>query len=102
MVDRGSMTLITMLVGVAISIAALTATTSLLESAHARERAQHAADASALAGVMGGRRAADRIAAANAGVIVAWARHGTGGIVTVTVTVRVDSTAATARATNGP
>jgi hypothetical protein len=61
-------------------------------------RARTAADAAALAGVTGGRSAADRLAARNGGAVIAWGRAGR----SVTLTVRVGDAVATARATDEP
>ena len=60
-------------------------------------RARSAADAAALAGVVGGRPAAAAIAAANGGALVAWQGDGAA----VEVTVRVGRATATARASGG-
>jgi hypothetical protein len=60
-------------------------------------RARSAADAAALAGVVGDRPAAAAIAVANGATLVAWARDGPD----VVVTVRVGSVTATARGTGG-
>lgn len=59
-------------------------------------RARTAADAAALAGVGGGRAAADRLAAVNDAVVVSWDDAGHH----VTVTVRVGGATARARASN--
>jgi hypothetical protein len=58
-------------------------------------RARAAADAAALAGVVGDRPASYALAAANGATLVAWARDGPD----VVVTVRVGSVTVTARAT---
>lgn len=63
-----------------------------------REHAQIAADAAALAGTTGGRAAAERLAAANGGVVVGFSWVGD----VVQVTVRVNDAVATARATRAP
>ena len=60
-------------------------------------RARSAADAAALAGVRGGRRAADALADSNGATLTSWRRHGDD----VVVTVRVGDALATARATSG-
>jgi Flp pilus assembly protein TadG len=65
-----------------------------------RGRAQHAADASALASLDGGRRAADDLARRNGAVIISWSRGP--GPDEVTVVVRVGDSTATARATDAP
>ena len=96
--DRGSMLLFTMLVGVALTAAVTLALQPVLVALIDRERAQHAADAAALAGVAGGQSAATQLAAANGATLVAWSRAG----FEVTVTVRVGDQQATARATNEP
>jgi len=64
----------------------------------ARQQAQVAADAAALAGVTGGRAAATKLATANGGVLVTFASEGD----TVQVVVRVREATATARATRAP
>jgi Flp pilus assembly protein TadG len=96
--DRGSMLVFTVLVGLAFTLAAIAALVPLFDELGARQRAQNAADAAALAGVTGGRSAADDLAAANGAVLVVWERHGR----TVTVTVSVDGRTALARATDAP
>ena len=64
----------------------------------ARGHAQTAADAAALAATVGGRAAAERLAAANGARLVSLAVAGDD----VTVVVDVDGVRATARATDGP
>ena len=86
------------MVGVAVTGAALVALVPWLDGEIDHERARSAADAAALAGVEGGRDASAAMAAANGAVLVDWRRDGSA----VTVTVRVDGRAASARATNGP
>jgi NhaP-type Na+/H+ or K+/H+ antiporter len=63
-----------------------------------RGRARTAADAAALAAVVGGRPAAQRLAAGNGGQLLGFDRTGD----EVTVVVVVDGERATARATDGP
>ena len=63
-----------------------------------RGRAQTAADAAALAAVLGGRAAAERLAGGNGGRLVSFDQHGD----VVTVVVDVAGERATARATDGP
>lgn len=65
-----------------------------------RSRAQAAADAAALAGVGGGRRAAAELAAANGGALVEF--RSLGDDHTVEVVVAVGGVRARARATDGP
>jgi hypothetical protein len=92
------MAVLTMLVGVAVSSATLAALVPLLDAIGDRQQAQNAADAAALAGVAGGRAAADRLASANGATVVEWRREGDD----VVVTVVVDGRRAAARATNAP
>lgn len=96
--DRGSMLVFTVLVGLAFTLAALVALVPLFDELGARQRAQNAADAAALAGVTGGRPAAADLAGANGATLVSWGRDGH----TVMVTVSVDGRAASARATDAP
>ncbi len=96
--DRGSAFVLTVLVGLAVTSAALAALVPWLDELGDRERARNAADAAALAGVTGGKPAATALAEANGGVLIAWRRDGS----VVTVAVRVDDQVAEARATNGP
>ncbi len=68
-----------------------------------RRRAQSAADASALAAVVGGRSAAARVAARNgAALVVVQLTTGAEGATTATVEVAVGDARARARATDGP
>jgi hypothetical protein len=60
-------------------------------------RARSAADAAALAGVHGGRRAASHLAAMNDARLIGWEQQGD----SVVVTVRVGDAVAVARATAG-
>jgi hypothetical protein len=60
-------------------------------------RARTAADAAALAAVLGGRAAAERLAAEHHATLVEWSRAGRD----VLVTVRVGGAVVTARATGG-
>lgn len=96
--DRGSMLVLTVLVGVAVTAAVLVAVTPLVTGLVHRQRAQAAADAAALAGVVGGRPAAVELAVANGGALVAWSERGD----EVTVTVEVAGHRARARATDAP
>ena len=63
-----------------------------------RQQAQLAADAAALAGVVAGRDAAERLAVLNDGVLLLFVSTG----VEVTVEVRVGDVTARARATRAP
>lgn len=63
-----------------------------------KQQAQLAADAAALAGVVGGRIAADRLATANDGVLTVFTASGN----EVFVEVRVGDESAQARATRAP
>ncbi len=96
--DRGSMVLLTVMVGVALTAATLLALIPVASGLIAHERAQNAADAAALAGVTGGQSASGAIAARNHAELVSWSQEGD----EVTVTVRVGARQATARATDRP
>jgi ABC-type phosphate transport system substrate-binding protein len=96
--DRGSMLVFVMLVGVAFTAAVTLALLPVLTALVDHTRAQNAADAAALAGVIGGAGASSAIAAANDATVVAWSRSGHD----VTVTVQVGEQQATARATDEP
>jgi hypothetical protein len=96
--DRGSMLVFTVLAGLAFASAALVASVPLFDELAARQRAQNAADAAALAGVTGGRGAAVELARANGAALVMWEPVGD----TVVVTVAVDGRTASARATDAP
>lgn len=65
-------------------------------------RARTAADAAALAGVGGGRPAAERLAGANDAIVVEFSQSSGHGGVTVTVSVRVGEATSTARASDAP
>ncbi len=89
-----------MLMAVVVVLAALVAVGVAQEGAVVvdRQRAQTAADAAALAGVLGGRPAAQRMAASNGAVLVAYEQHG----FEVTVVVSFGQIRARARASHGP
>lgn len=96
--DRGSMLVLVVLVGLALTASVTLALVPVLGALIDRQHAQSAADAAALAGVTGGRRASAALAAENEATLVAWSRAG----FEVTVTVEVDGQRATARATDAP
>lgn len=96
--DRGAMLVVTVLVGLAMTAAVLVAVTPVLVGLVHRQRAQAAADAAALAGVVAGRSAAAELAAANGGELVWWSEIGD----EVTVVVDVEGHRARARATDAP
>lgn len=98
--DRGSMLVLTMLVTTAITAAVLIAMVSAIGGLADRQRAQAAADAAALAGVVDGRSAAVELAHANGGVLVSWSEWGGGDSVVVEVVVEVGRQQARARATD--
>ena len=96
--DRGSVVILTTLVTVALVAAIVVAARPVFVGVLDRQAAASAADAAALAGVLGGRDAADTIAQANGAVLVAWQVDG--GM--VTVSVRVGDQVVRARATDEP
>src|SRR4051812_14477124 len=95
--DRGQATMLLLACVVLIAVVAVAAG-SLGVRIVARQRAQTAADAAALAGTVDGRAAAARLAASNGGVLVGYAELGDD----VVATVEVGGERATARATDGP
>lgn len=92
------MLVLTCIVAVAIVAAVLLAFLPVMVDLTARQRAQTAADAAALAGVTGGESASAELASANGAVLVRWGRDGRD----VTVTVELGEVSATARATDAP
>jgi DNA-binding transcriptional regulator YdaS (Cro superfamily) len=96
--DRGSMLVLTVLVGTAMTVAVLLAVEPVLDRLVDRQRALAAADAAALAGVTDGRAGAAALAAANGGVLVSWSVSGH----EVAVVVEIDGQRAEARATDAP
>lgn len=95
--ERGQATVLLLAV-VAVVVVAMVATARFGSRVVAKEQAQVAADAAALAGVTGGQPAARRVAAANHGLLVGFLSNGE----TVLVTVRVGTDVATAKATRAP
>lgn len=96
--DRGSMAILTVLIGVALTAAVLAAMIPWVGALGEQQRARTAADAAALAGVTGGRPGSARLAAANGATLVTWRLVGDD----VIVTVELGDHRATARATDGP
>lgn len=96
--DRGSMLVLVVLVGLTITLAVSLALVPVLADLHDRQRARSAADAAALAGVTGGRPAAESLAAINGAVLTGWQWDGH----TVSVHVGVGDQAAVASATDQP
>lgn len=96
--DRGSMLVLTVMVGVAITAAVTLALVPVSRALIDEQRAQAAADAAALAGVTGGRTASQAMAARNGATLVTWAQSGD----RVTATVQVGNQQATAKATDEP
>lgn len=86
------------LIVVGLSAALLLGLAPVVERVVTTARARVAADAAALAGVVGGPAAAGRLAAANGAGLVSFRRVGSDVLVTVTV----DGVLATARATDAP
>lgn len=95
--DRGAVVLV---VAVAAAVAGLVAvaTAELGVAMVQRQRAQHAADAAALAALDGGREGAARLAAANGARLVSFARRGE----VVEVVVALGRARAVAGASDGP
>lgn len=100
--DRGQATILMVAVVVCCALAAV-AVGSLGAALVDRQQSRTAADAAALAGVEGGRAAAEDLAELNGGQLISYTDHaGPDGSRTVEVTVAVDGIVARARATNGP
>ena len=96
--DRGSMLVLVVFVGVAVTGAVALAMVPVLSGLLDRQHAQSAADAAALAGVTGGRSASVTLAGSNGAAVVDWSRDGR----RVAVSVRVGDQIAVARATDEP
>ncbi|MEO5900145.1 MAG: pilus assembly protein TadG-related protein [Ilumatobacteraceae bacterium] len=95
--DRGQATML-LLACVAFIAVVVVAAGAFGERLVARQRAQGAADAAALAGTTAGVVGAQRLAAANGATLVSFAEAGD----EVTVVVEVRGERAMARATDGP
>ncbi|MDO8363916.1 MAG: hypothetical protein Q7V88_13540 [Actinomycetota bacterium] len=95
--DRGQAVALLLAV-VALVVVMMVATARFAVRVQAREQAQVAADAAALAGVSYGPAGAQRLAAANGGVVVSFVATGD----EVLVVVRVRGETASARATRAP
>ena len=96
--DRGSMSVLVVFVGGAVTALVTLAVLPVLGHLIDRQEARSAADAAALAGVVGGRSSSSALAAANGGELVSWSRSGR----QVTVHVRVGDHVVVARATDEP
>ena len=97
--DTGQAAVAVVLLAVSMLVVVALALASFGRAGSDRARAQTAADAAALAGVVHGPKAAVELAEANGAVIVSWRRGPGPG--TITVEVRVGDAVATARATDG-
>jgi hypothetical protein len=91
------MLVLVLFVGVALTAAITMALVPVLTGLTERQRARSAADASALAGAIGGRVSASDMARRNQAVLVGWSERGD----EVVVTVRVGDHEVSARATDG-
>lgn len=96
--DTGSALVLVVLVTVAIALAVITALPPVLGDLDDRQRARSAADAAALAGVVGGPTGAAAYALANDATLMSFSVDGR----EVTVSVRVGDQVASARATDAP
>ena len=70
--DHGQAAIMLLLIAAALAVLLTAALADFGQHLLERGRAQHAADASALASLDGGRRAADQLARRNGAVIVSW------------------------------
>ncbi|MGI9644696.1 MAG: pilus assembly protein TadG-related protein [Ilumatobacteraceae bacterium] len=96
--DRGQAAILLVVVVVTLGIVLAAALADFGGHVLDRGRAQHAADAAALASLDGGVAAAGELARRNGAVLVSWQRGP--GPDEVTVVVRVGDSTATARASN--
>jgi hypothetical protein len=101
--DRRGQAVPLALAAVVVAVVATLAVAAIGRSIIDAGRARTAADAAALAGVEGGRAAAEQLAAEHGATVLAWASSGPTDAITVIVTVRVGRARATASASNrGP
>ena len=98
--DRGQAALVLVVVASVVFVVSTAALAVLGGRVVERTRAQTAADAAALASVVGGRPNAEALAERHGAELVSWARGP--GNDEVTVVVRLGHAQATARATNAP
>ncbi len=98
--DRGQAAIMLLVITATLAVVLAAALAGFGQHLLERGRAQHAADAAALASLDGGRRAADELARRNGAVLVSWSRGP--GPDEVTVVVRVGGSTANARATDAP
>jgi Flp pilus assembly protein TadG len=98
--DRGQAAIMFVVIVVAIATASTAGLVELGMRVRDRTQAQSAADAAALAGLDGGHREANRVAAANGSTLVTWSA--VPGTREVTVVVQVRGQIASARASDEP
>jgi hypothetical protein len=98
--ERGQAVVLLLVLATAMFVTVSAALVALGGSVVDRTRAQTAADAAALSSLDGGLEAAQRLAGRHGGTVVRW--HRGPGVETVTVTVRVGDSLATATATDSP
>lgn len=98
--DRGQAALLVVCMSAVLLVAVLVAAASMGRTILDRQRAQTAADAAALAALVGGREDAAEFAERHGGSLVSWRVGPTSD--DVTVVVRVGESTATARATDAP
>lgn len=98
--DRGQAVVLALVVATVLFVAVLVAAGVMGTRVAQRARAQAAADAVALAAVIGGDAAARQVAAANDAVVVSLSFDA--ATRSATVVVRVGEASATARATDAP
>ncbi len=98
--DAGQSSVLVLVVAVALGVALMTALVDFGGIVQDRARAQTAADAAALASLVGGRAAATDYAMRHGAAVISWTPGP--GDHEVTVTVRLGDSTATARASNAP
>lgn len=98
--DRGQAAIVLLVVTAVLTVVLTAAVADVGGHLVERSRAQHAADAAALASLRGGRAAAVALAHRNGATLIAWSVGP--GLDEVTVVVRVGDSTARARATDAP
>ncbi len=98
--DAGQAALVVVVTAAVLGAALMSGLVELGSTMRERTHAQAAADAAALASLVGGRSVAVSMAMANGATVVSWSRGP--GADEVTVVVQVGDSVATARASNAP
>ena len=100
--DVGQAVVVVVMAVSAVFAATAVGLTTMGSSLVDRTRAQTAADAVALASLVGGRSSGVELAERHGATVVSWTRFDVGGGRAVQVVIRLGDATATARATDGP